>query len=274
MRGTLGFSRFHAFDAGIIPAYAGNTESENRLPPRAGDHPRVCGEHMREMERAGESPGSSPRMRGTRNASACVARSTGIIPAYAGNTQAIGEVWLRYGDHPRVCGEHSPCAVACASCLGSSPRMRGTLRQSSPHSGRTRIIPAYAGNTLAARQACSGRRDHPRVCGEHYPCSVRWNCRSGSSPRMRGTRSRCPSSSVIRRIIPAYAGNTKFVNAVLFSPRDHPRVCGEHASHDKRAPSCWGSSPRMRGTRQQNALADSHDGIIPAYAGNTHPMVR
>ena len=45
MRGTLGFSVTNTNDAGIIPAYAGNTVSYGVKRLVNGDHPRVCGEH-------------------------------------------------------------------------------------------------------------------------------------------------------------------------------------------------------------------------------------
>ena len=65
MRGTLGFARFHAFDAGIIPAYAGNTYSTVNVHVAEWDHPRVCGEHHDTMIARITPLGSSPRMRGT-----------------------------------------------------------------------------------------------------------------------------------------------------------------------------------------------------------------
>ena len=50
-------------------------------------------------------------------------------------------------------------------------------------------------------------------------------------------------------IIPAYAGNTNQLNAIVSQAKDHPRVCGEHTAV----------------YRKTHILA----GIIPAYAGNT-----
>ena len=111
-----------------------------------GDHPRVCGEHSRVMKSRSNCGGSSPRMRGTPPGIGICANSTGIIPAYAGNTGSMACTVGIKVDHPRVCGEHTPSArssplprdhprvcgehmvsrsLAMAS-LGSSPRMRGT----------------------------------------------------------------------------------------------------------------------------------------------------
>ena len=52
--------------------------------------------------------------------------------------------------------------------------------------------------------------------------------------------------------------------------RDHPRVCGEHFVHAVVEFLGAGSSPRMRGTLVLLSAAGELDGIIPAYAGNTH----
>ena len=111
--------------------------------------------------------------------------------------------------------------------------------------------------------------DHPRVCGEHDPlvpsvCDV-----LGSSPRMRGTLGRRVVGLCLVGIIPAYAGNTLPVLPNPFSPRDHPHVCGEHGEIDVCMAGNMGSSPRMRGTRQERVERRGRLGIIPAYAGNT-----
>ena len=75
-------------------------------------------------------------------------------------------------------------------------------------------------------------------------------------------------------IIPAYAGNTFRPVMVGVRPRDHPRVCGEHALLANANAEPLGSSPRMRGTQSSSAKSDYRRGIIPAYAGNTaHSVV-
>ena len=50
--------------AGIIPACAGKRTPTGATPPRGRDHPRVCGEKVREIEEVGDALGSSPRVRG------------------------------------------------------------------------------------------------------------------------------------------------------------------------------------------------------------------
>ena len=192
MRGTLRTCGSSTATPRIIPAYAGNTQVHmaGRVP--LWDHPRVCGEHN--MSRAGlaVNQGSSPRMRGTLVRGLLGGRQTGIIPAYAGNTGSMHAATSKSWDHPRVCGEHLSTFLIYVITKGSSPRMRGTLLR---HRRRMRsggIIPAYAGNTCVyfVFELCC--RDHPRVCGEHIADKMRVLAKKGSSPRMRGTPSRCP----------------------------------------------------------------------------------
>ena len=215
--------------------------------------------------------GSSPRMRGTLLRGRCSTLRTGIIPAYAGNTVIIKRQPPMAGDHPRVCGEHDCWAYWRVYALGSSPRMRGTRKPVKTKENGTGIIPAYAGNTSAARRREYRRWDHPRVCGEH--CASRSNHLRlmGSSPRMRGTHQGWRDDGEVDGIIPAYAGNTRSDTGTSAGARDHPRVCGEHFNAVRSATSPQGSSPRMRGTRFIKNTGACPAGIIPAYAGNTWP---
>ena len=187
MRGTLSKTCTPRPELGIIPAYAGNTGVRQTGRPTDGDHPRVCGEHFRMPLRFGSVPGSSPRMRGTLRLTIFSEEIDGIIPAYAGNTFRRLVSMILNRDHPRVCGEHGECLAVFADSLGSSPRMRGTPSHYAGLGHGGGIIPAYAGNTAIAIESSQGRRDHPRVCGEHSATSINGFHNSGSSPRMRGT---------------------------------------------------------------------------------------
>ena len=91
----------------------------------------------------------------------------------------------------------------------------------------------------------------------------------GSSPRMRGTQSRCRPCMRRTGIIPAYAGNTRRDRSHEQYRQDRPRVCGEHSSRMLEKLASVGSSPRMRGTPVVPPAYPTFTGIIPAYAGNT-----
>ena len=88
VRGTPRSADRMPFNAGIIPAYAGNTSPPTKRTVRARDHPRVCGEHGLILVWMSGTSGSSPRMRGTRGFDCFCDVGGGIIPAYAGNTWA------------------------------------------------------------------------------------------------------------------------------------------------------------------------------------------
>ena len=147
MRGARRYSRDSSRWARIIPAYAGSTTRKTLFSIGLWDHPRVCGEHPQQRQKAQSYPGSSPRMRGALRYPLPPARSQGIIPAYAGSTTRGIHGTNSAKDHPRVCGEHWSYVDDNGVGLGSSPRMRGA-----PHCRRSEraapgIIPAYAGST-------------------------------------------------------------------------------------------------------------------------------
>ena len=167
MRGTQHWCGFDLPAGGIIPAYAGNTCDPKYLRRSHGDHPRVCGEHYARRNPNTRFKGSSPRMRGTLRVPCRGQIGVGIIPAYAGNTDACQGPEFNLRDHPRVCGEHFFSAFCSCPAKGSSPRMRGTHAENVECGQHRRIIPAYAGNTRYPMSHGTLHRDHPRVCGEH-----------------------------------------------------------------------------------------------------------
>ena len=248
MRGTQKTTANTHHTSGIIPAYAGNTQSNTMRGASVWDHPRVCGEHGDNNEESIEDLGSSPRMRGTPYRQPVLAHGAGIIPAYAGNTRLQRYQHERCRDHPRVCGEHCEGLFVASGDVGSSPRMRGTPARYCASRSNAGIIPAYAGNTSFSEFYNTVDRDHPRVCGEHLMMSSSVSAISGSSPRMRGTLSHSRRRIEHHGIIPAYAGNTGCVRWRNTNGRDHPRVCGEHIREGLREKGWTGSSPRMRGT--------------------------
>ena len=89
MRGARLFMRVTVLPHGIIPAYAGSTIGRSIIQAAIGDHPRVCGEHLRCWRWLGRYQGSSPRMRGALLQKRERLSQIGIIPAYAGSTRVI-----------------------------------------------------------------------------------------------------------------------------------------------------------------------------------------
>ena len=95
------------------------------------------------------------------------------------------------------------------------------------------------------------------------------SAQAGSSPHTRGARRVAGAREVRLRIIPAYAGSTRLRSTVSRSPRDHPRIRGEHLSGEPAVWSETGSSPHTRGAPMQEIDIYNGLGIIPAYAGST-----
>ena len=234
--------------ARFIPACAGNTAAVFRTSAAIAVHPRVCGEHFMTNVPFALSFGSSPRVRGTRassniplfvGGSSPRVRGTLVtkmrrcqydrfIPACAGNTPHSPARRPLRPVHPRVCGEHHSPASKQSTVLGSSPRVRGTPNEDDPENMFSRFIPACAGNTCPDRSDSLQIPVHPRVCGEHTYSRNVVSSAAGSSPRVRGTLLVPAGPSLIRRFIPACAGNTTTHRERSFFITVHPRVCGEH----------------------------------------------
>ena len=86
---------------------------------------------------------------------------------------------------------------------------------------------------------------------------------------MRGTLALALFALLVRRIIPAHAGNSYSVQRAKHGTTDHPRACGELPELQPRMVQVAGSSPRMRGTHAPFWVNRVKDRIIPAHAGNS-----
>ena len=236
-----------------------------------------------------DTPGSSPRLRGTRRPAPAEYRRGGFIPAPAGNTparsmsitfasvhpRACGEHPTRGQDnrpspvHPRACGEHHTRQPGYGGIGGSSPRLRGTPYATARLWRHWRFIPAPAGNTIRDSQAMAALAVHPRACGEHLIAEGEKDVDTGSSPRLRGTPGRSMARHHSIRFIPAPAGNTPTRPASDQRGPVHPRACGEHPVRIPSSRAIAGSSPRLRGTRLPVRGRVDAPRFIPAPAGNT-----
>ena len=110
-----------------IPAYAGKTRRGINSSVVCEEHPRVCGENLRDWGTATDSPGTSPRMRGKLTANRAGRNDRRNIPAYAGKTLGFRANSQPTGtpEHPRVCGENVTGVQKLLNDSGTSPRMRG-----------------------------------------------------------------------------------------------------------------------------------------------------
>ena len=153
--------------------------------------------------------------------------------------------------------------------LGSSPLARGTPAFALWGLLNTGLIPARAGNTLVQDFYAILDGAHPRSRGEHNRALRVLAAPSGSSPLARGTLTASFLANYRVGLIPARAGNTRLLRKLRARTRAHPRSRGEHECFDSRHGPDSGSSPLARGTRVLLGEQASHDGLIPARAGNT-----
>ena len=221
-----------------------------KVTPRAA-HPRVCGENQIDDLESGALRGSSPRVRGKLVDERVCVWVPRLIPACAGKTCGGHSVSVGSGAHPRVCGENSVSWAARLRNGGSSPRVRGKLRPALGLQAGARLIPACAGKTPPGAGPPGWRAAHPRVCGENP---------------LPGGAHGAPGG-----LIPACAGKTTSPTPCGSTGRAHPRVCGENLLASALAAWWLGSSPRVRGKRQELEAVDEQPRLIPACAGKTDP---
>ncbi len=147
--------------------------------------------------------------------------------------------------------------------------MRGKLQRVRRDGHSPRIIPARAGQTLPWPPFAPLAPDHPRACGANFHAIHLVEPLFGSSPRVRGKQRRDHITTVIRRIIPARAGQTIPSLRIRGKEPDHPRACGANTSMSASPLRVIGSSPRVRGKPRAGMRPRLAHRIIPARAGQT-----
>ena len=192
-----------------------------------------------------------------------------IIPARAGPTRSTGKTPWVSSDHPRSCGANLTEEPFVISPSGSSPLVRGQLRDSWKDYAAARIIPARAGPTWTVRRSRCARPDHPRSCGANCAMRRRSTCARGSSPLVRGQRVGGRKNWARGRIIPARAGPTWRTAKSGSSTTDHPRSCGANQQVLSLGAQIAGSSPLVRGQQDDETQMGDRGRIIPARAGPT-----
>ena len=234
----------------LIPARAGKTGTRTAGSYPHAAHPRVCGENPLEDALTAVLAGSSPRVRGKPVARRPGRRRGRLIPARAGKTVAGVYLMYRRRAHPRACGENRFNTDALLRDDGSSPRVRGKRGSGRDADRGAGLIPARAGKTATAQSAPCPSGAHPRACGENPLEDLPKVAAVGSSPRVRGKRSRDVWAVVRTGLIPARAGKTCRSGWPRRASSAHPRACGENLHGGVVAVRRRGSSPRVRGKRR------------------------
>ena len=147
VRGTVLVIETSKEHSRFIPACAGNRSGRVKGAGRLPVHPRVCGEQQPPKPHRRQSPGSSPRVRGTARFNIAGDFRRRFIPACAGNSVTLKIQELLIPVHPRVCGEQFQFSGDHLIDSGSSPRVRGTVDVFCLVALIPRFIPACAGNS-------------------------------------------------------------------------------------------------------------------------------
>ena len=136
------------------------------------------------------------------------------------------------------------------------------------------ITPAYAGKSRMLCKAASQVWDHPRMCGEKSPVSLRFFALVGSPPRVRGKDTLGQIVHTGVGITPACAGKSLWSPLLLILAEDHPRVCGEKHPSTAIRQRNTGSPPRVRGKVRVQAPVQEHRGITPRLCGEKNDWQR
>ena len=173
--------------------------------------------------------------------------------------------------HPRSRGENWRAIDSPATGCGSSPLTRGKLICGWVSGNSERLIPAHAGKTSQRNHQRHRGTAHPRSRGENGNKVATAKQPHGSSPLTRGKLPHPICVRLDRRLIPAHAGKTVSVAAVMSPMGAHPRSRGENAENDTGVASMNGSSPLTRGKLGEGRGGPGCRRLIPAHAGKTSP---
>ena len=195
-------------DLRSIPAWAGETAGTIKTYGQKAVYPRVGGGNFRLNGDNYIVVGLSPRGRGKRHHRAERGDGAGSIPAWAGETAAICGLYPVYPVYPRVGGGNAFPLLSVALAGGLSPRGRGKRIGSTDGPGRSRSIPAWAGETMYRLLKWANRGVYPRVGGGNGDGWVATAGGQGLSPRGRGKPRWAGRCSIRVGSIPAWAGET------------------------------------------------------------------
>ena len=191
---------------GSIPACAGEPSGWTAAGRGQSVYPRVCGGTMVQSVALATAVGLSPRVRGNHQSPARSGMRDRSIPACAGEPHTLPEIVRRGEVYPRVCGGTRVGLRLAVGSNGLSPRVRGNLPLYDPAQDAIRSIPACAGEPMNAVATQKFFGVYPRVCGGTEGGGAGNIVGNGLSPRVRGNRRVVVTAAVMRRSIPACAG--------------------------------------------------------------------
>ena len=147
IRGKPAKTRAEAEILRNIPAHTGKTTPGILTSHRLPEHPRAYGENGLQESIFGILDGTSPRIRGKREALLKELSPARNIPAHTGKTAPASVTVTAGPEHPRAYGENGHLVRGGLGIVGTSPRIRGKLSTWSGGCQCSRNIPAHTGKT-------------------------------------------------------------------------------------------------------------------------------
>ena len=215
--------------------------------------------------------GLSPRGRGSLDVGEWLSRSSGSIPARAGEPHFLDAGHAADWVYPRAGGGAIFGAARIAHDLGLSPRGRGS-RYSTPAARiASGSIPARAGEPAGPSALRTFGGVYPRAGGGAEFRDVVDERLQGLSPRGRGSPQTSASELNAAGSIPARAGEPWRAGLSLPTRRVYPRAGGGARYRIAESHPELGLSPRGRGSQHPARELAADPGSIPARAGEPLP---
>ena len=268
LRGNLILAVSTSTPFGSIPAPAGEPGSMGMALLGQPVYPRACGGTSTCATYIAAHKGLSPRLRGNPCHTAPSPCSTwGLSPRLRGNRQRAFDLALVQRSIPAPAGEpfSTPpgnCAtkVYPRACGGTEPRWRVL---SLPEG----LSPRLRGNPRRVRRTRVPATVYPRACGGTIPDRCVGEDFKGLSPRLRGNLDGRRGEYPLLGSIPAPAGEPRVCQDFTLHPRVYPRACGGTQDEVTAIVREEGLSPRLRGNPEVGNDSGTHQGSIPAPAG-------
>ena len=172
---------------GSIPAGAGEPSTTEVKWRYWRVYPRGCGGAHHQPSRQSQSAGLSPRVRGSLTGPKGAGKSTGSIPAGAGEPGSSIIGGLFGGVYPRGCGGAPFRRGPLQRGPGLSPRVRGSQVVRAFAIKKPGSIPAGAGEPSCIDMHLVTRGVYPRGCGGASFINHPKSTEQGLSPRVRGS---------------------------------------------------------------------------------------
>ncbi len=155
-------------------------------------YPRMRGGNAKPPSLQAALQGLSPHARGKPPTTIDAGKSSGPIPACAGETQPARPTLASLGAYPRMRGGNVTVVGVSVTTVGLSPHARGKLLGDNETSSRGGPIPACAGETRNSHRHRHRRGAYPRMRGGNVSANVAATATLGLSPHARGKRHNTP----------------------------------------------------------------------------------